>query len=226
MGAPLPPILRTVQFQLLYTDSADTDVRNILYFTYSNSMSATDLTTLCNNMKTQWNTHMASSTVPNVLLEEVFANDLSSDFAPQAADTLAAFPGTNGGTKLTSGAAFVISNETGLKYRGGHSRNYLPGIPENDLLDANTWSTAAQTAILNAWTAFLSAFIQTAVPAAVGTLVHVVAHRFGKTPDAPVLAGVSASKSVPLTSPFTTPISAYRTNPQVGSQRRRNQQLF
>jgi hypothetical protein len=224
--AQLPPVPKCIQFQLLYSDGADTDVRNMLYFTYTQTLSGTDLVTLCNNVMTEWGTNVAPHCVNTLLLEGVAGNDLSSDLAAQAVNSHPSVPGTGTGVPLTSGAAFVIGYETALKYRGGHSRNYLPGMPNTGLLDANTWTTTFQTAILNAWTAFLSGIVQTAVPVAVGTLQHVVAHRFGKSADAPVLGGSSVTRSVPLADPFTTPVTAVRTNPQVGSQRRRNQQQY
>lgn len=221
----LPFVPKTIQFQLVYTDQADSDIRNMLYFTYGNSLSATDLQTLCNSMASNWDAHMATNTTTNVALEEVFASDLSSDVSAQAASTLGVQTGGNAGGHLTSGAAFVMGYETSRKYRGGHARNYLPGMPVTGLADANTWTAAWQTTIVNAWSAFLNAFVSAAVPVAVGALTHVVAHRFGKTPGAPVLASSGAVKSVPLAVPFTDPITAIRSNPQVGSQRRRNQQL-
>jgi hypothetical protein len=224
--APLPPVPKTIQMQLIYTWGSNTNIRNLLYFTYTGSIGSSDLTSLCRSMKTQWTNHMASQTVGDCSLAEVFGNDLASSLGAQAIDGNPPVPGTNAGTRTTAGTAFVVSNETALKYRGGHSRTYIPGMPEANTTDSNSWSNTAQQAILSAWTAFISAFITTAVPAAVGTLQQVVAHRFGKTPNAPVLAADTDTPSVPLTNPFVTLVSGYRTNPQVASQRRRNQQGF
>lgn len=221
----LPPVPKCIQFQLLYTDGADTDIRNMLYFTYTQTLSSTDLQTLCNTMVTVWGSHMAGQTVQRCVLEGVIATDLSGPTSAEGSSSIASIPGTivpATSQGLTSGAAFVMSNITALKYRGGHSRNYIPGLPQSGLLDANTWTVAFQTTIINAWAAFLQAFVSTAVPTAVGVLQQVVAHRFGKTAGAPVLSGV---KSVPLSNPFTTAVTAHKTNPQVGSQRRRNQQF-
>jgi len=125
---------------------------------------------------------------------------------------------------MTNGAAVVISHETSRKYKGGHSRTYVAGMPRQSLSDGNTLSTLGATALLSAWNAFITAFITTAVPAAVGALQQVVAHRYGKTATAPVLSASTGVRSVPLTTPFTDPITASVINPQLGSQRRRNQQ--
>jgi hypothetical protein len=168
---------------------------------------------------------MAPNTAPNVSLLEVFGNDLNSQTGAQAADGQAPVVGSAlSGHELTSGAAFVMSNEGSVKYRGGHSRNYLPGMHNDVLADANTWTETFQAALLTAWSAFISEIISQA-PAAIGALAHVIAHRFGKSATAPVSAGTPSARSVPLTNPYTEKVVAYRTNPQVGSQRRRNLQI-
>jgi hypothetical protein len=220
----LPPIPKCVQATLFYLSSGGIPARNILYFSYTQTLSAADLGTICNNIATQWGSHMAAQTLSSWGLEGVGASDLSSQTAAQNGSTGATIPGTATGGLVGAAVSFVISNETARKYRGGHSRNYLPGIPQADLSDSNTWSVAAQTAILNAWTAFLQGIVTVGVPAAVGVLQHVVAHRYGKTAGSPVSASAPSTLSVPLTNPFFDQITAYKTNPQVGSQRRRNQQ--
>jgi hypothetical protein len=221
----LPPVPKTIKFQAEFTDSADSDIRNIHYVSYTNTASAGDLQTMTNAFVAQWTTHMGPQQVTTVSLEQVLAQDLSS---PTGAAALSGggSAGTNSGTHLTSGACFVMSNEAQFRYRGGHSRTYITGIPSSGLEDANTWTTAFQTGMVNAWSAFWSAFLAEASSTALGTLAHVVAHRFGKTATAPVdVPGYRlVARSVPLTSPWTEPVVAYRTNPQVGSQRRRNMQ--
>jgi hypothetical protein len=222
--AALPPIPNALQMQLIYSWGSNTDIRNILYFKYSGSISSGDLLTLVRSMKTSWTAHMAPQTVTDCFLTTVFGNDVASNLGAQAIDGNPAVAGTAAGTRTTAGAAFVIGNETALKYRGGHSRTYIPGMPESNTSDSNSWTTVAQQAMLTAWSAFIQAFITSAVPAAVGSLQQAVAHRFGKSATAPVLAADTDVPSVPLTSPFLQVITAYRTNPQVASQRRRNQQ--
>jgi hypothetical protein len=196
----------------------------MLYFTYTQTMSATDLGTLTNNMKNDWVTHMAGQTTANISLLEVFANDLSSVTAPEAVDSLPSRPGTivpATSPSLPYATCFVVGNETNRKYRGGHSRNYLPGMPQSGMVDGNTWSVAFQSAIITAWQAFLQEFVTTLVPTAVGVLTQTVAHRFGRPAGAPP---DSELPSVPLANPFTDTVVAYHSDPQVGSQRRRNHQ--
>jgi len=222
--APLPPVPKALQFQLFYSDGSGAEIINNIWFRYTQSCSAGDLQTLCDEIMTQYATHFAPQVMPNVILEEVFGNDHSSPTAPQAGNTHAPVPGTSTGTNsLSSGAAFVMSNLGSMKYRGGHSRTYIPGIAIGGLQDKNTWTQTAQVNALNGWQALWAAVIQ-AAPIALGVLARVIAHRYGRTSTSPVLTADSDLPSVPLTNPFTEDIVAYRTNPQVGSQRRRNQQ--
>jgi len=220
----LPPVPKTIQFTLFYNDNGNANVHNILYYTYSGTLALADLTTLCNNVMTAWGAQFAAQTMPSCSLVGVIGNDLSSNLAPKSASTSAAVPGTNAGQNLSNGATPVFSYLTSRKYRGGHSRTYTPGAVRNSLSDGNTWSGTARTAMQAAWVAFLNAIVTTAVPAAVGQLTHVVAHRYGKTATSPVSGTSSPTRSVPLTTPFTDPVTAVVLNPQIGSQRRRNQQ--
>lgn len=221
----LPPLPKVIQFKVFTNDNGNTNVQNILYFRYTGNVGSTDMQTLCNNLFTDWVTALFSHLVNTNHLLGVTGNDLSSVTAAKSASTAAVATATAVPPGVTSGAAFIIGHETSRKYKGGHSRTYLTGLPVSSLSDGNTWSAAAQTTILSAWNAFVTAFTSTLVPAAVGQLIQVVAHRYGASPTAPVLAGVSASKSVPLLTPFSDDVTASIANPQVGSQRRRNQQV-
>jgi hypothetical protein len=222
--AALPPVPKCIQFKLYFNDHGNSNVQNLLYFSYTGTLAATDLQTLCNNLMSQWATHMGVEQVNSCSLLGVTGNDLSSVTGAKAASTLGATTGTASPPGLSNGAACVISHESARKYKGGHSRTYVPGMQEASLSDGNTWLNTFQASILSAWNAFISAFIATAVPAAVGTLAQVVAHRYGASATAPVLSAASGRKSVPLATPFTDLVTGTTVNPQVGSQRRRNQQ--
>jgi hypothetical protein len=221
--AALPPVPKCLRFQFIYSDTGDFNIINNTYWSYTGAVSPTDLGTMCQTMATQWENHMASLFGNWVVLEEITGDDLASNTGAQAFYT-AALGGNNVGTgKLSSGACFVLSFEGSTKYRGGHSRIYLPAMPANNLGDPNSWTTGQATATVNAWLALRSAFIA-AIPVAVGTVLQVIAHRFGASATAPVaVTSASRVRSVPLDSPHTEPVVAIRGNLSVGSQRRRNQ---
>jgi hypothetical protein len=222
----LPFVPLTLQVQLIYTDDADSDIRNMLYFTYTGSAAATDVATLAGKFKTSWGSNVAPQICETTALEEVFITDLNGANGAQVVDGLASVAGANASSGVTSGAAFIISNLASYHYRGGHSRNYIPGAIVGGLADKNTWTTAYQSAMISAWSAFIKE-ITSATIGGLGTLAQVVAHRFGKTATAPVsVDGYKLTPlSVPLSDPWTEKVTAYRSNPQVGSQRRRNMQL-
>lgn len=221
----LPPVPKVLQIHLIYNDGGDADIRNILYFRYGGTAAAPDLVTLAQEVKTVWGTHMAGQHPTTLHLTSVFIDDLDSMTGAQAVDGNPSVSGNSPNAALTSGVAFVISNVGNLKYRGGHSRTYLPSIPTLETADPNTWSTTYQTSTLTAWQAFINAVIS-AAPAAIQLLGQVIAHRFGKSATAPVGALPPGSqRSVPLAVPIVENVVAHRTNPQVASQRRRNLQL-
>lgn len=220
----LAPVPSTIQFKLFFNDHGNSNVQTLLYVSYSSTLAQSDLQTLCNTCFTQWATHMLPNQVPNLSLLGVTGNDLSAVTAPKAASTFPSQAGTNAGSPIPNAANFIISHETARKYRGGHSRSYIMGMPANQLADGNTWTSPWQTTMLTAWNAFLSGLLTTGVPVAVGTLQHVVAHRYGRTKDGTPGTPDSDLPSVPLDKPFTDPVTAEVANPQVGSQRRRNQQ--
>jgi hypothetical protein len=218
-GEPVPNCIELV---FIMSDGGDTGMECHTYWGYNGSVSATDLTTMCSAAYGQWGAHILPQQGNWVTLEECFGNDLASITGAQAAFSGASI-GTSAGTgKLSSGTAFVLSFETSRKYRGGHSRIYIPGVPASDLADANSWTTTQATNMVTGWQAFRNALVA-AIPAAIGIVGQVVAHRYGASATAPVLGAPSVRKSVPLTHPFTDPVTAIRGNISVGSQRRRNQ---
>lgn len=214
----------TIQIILTGNDGADANVQNSLYFTYTGTAAGTDLNTLLGIVSAAWSANLAPQTINSYHLVRIQITDLNSKTGAQVQEALS-IAGTVVGTPVTSGAAAVVSGKESDRYRGGHRRVYLGGQETGHLLDNNTWTVAYQTALAAAWQAFVNQIIS-AAPAAMGALKDVIVHRYGATAGSPVLAtsGRARMKSVPLTTPITHPISGYVTNPQVASQRRRNQQ--
>jgi hypothetical protein len=220
----LPDVPLTIRIRLTSIDGGGAQMQNFMYYTYTGTAAATDLNTLMGIVVSAWSTNISPHYSTNGHLTGVEITDLNSKTGAKVAETVSV-AGTQAGNELTSGVAAVISGKESDRYRGGHRRIYLPSRNGNDLADANTWSVALQSAISAAWQAFVNQIIS-AAPAAIGAMKDVIVHRFGATAGAPVLAtsGRARMKSVPLTIPITHAITSYATNPQVASQRRRNQQ--
>lgn len=217
-------VANTIQILLQSNDGGDSNIQNSLYFTYSGSASATDLNTLLGVVASAWSATIAPQQPTNTHLTGITITDLNSKSGAKVGETLS-IAGTNPNAGMSSGVAVCISGKEPYRYRGGHRRIYLAGATEQDLSDKNTWTTAFQSAIASAWTSFVAEIIS-AAPATMGALKDVIVHRFGPSSNAPVkMEGYTVKvKSVPLTTPVTRPITSYVCNPQVASQRRRNQQ--
>jgi hypothetical protein len=215
----------TIAIKLTGSDGGGAQINNTYYFTYGTSAGSGDLTTLLGVVASSWSANISIHVPPTYHLLSIDINDLNSKTGAHVAETVSIAGTASPGTELSSGAAGLVSFKEGLKYRGGHSRTYIGGMTKENLADANTWSTAWQTILSTAVSTFISQLIS-AAPAAMGALKHVVVHRYGDTAGGPVLAtsGQARMKSVPLTVPITMPVTGYVTNPQVASQRRRNQQ--
>jgi hypothetical protein len=220
----LPNVPLTIRIKLIGNDGADANVQNAWYFTYTGTAAATDLNTLMGIVVSSWSANIAPNTSNAFHLTGVEITDLNSKTGAKVFETVSV-AGTVVSTELSSGAAVVVRGAEGDRYRGGHRRVYLSGRTTSELQDPNTWTVAFQTAIASGVQAFVNQIIS-AAPAALGALKDVVVHRYGASANAPVkMDGYTVKlKSVPLTTPITHPISGYSTNPQVASQRRRNQQ--
>jgi hypothetical protein len=221
----LPPVPNCLEITLQQSDGGDSNIENKFHLGYTLTVTTPDLTTLLSTIASAWGTHLAPIYNGGFSLIQIVGNDLASDFGAKVA--LAA---TGGGTAtgtgmLASGTAVVVQKKEAQKYKGGHPRTYLAGQLRENLQDSNTWKALWQTTVATAWQQFIHEIVTTAVPAAMGVLTEVVAHRHGDAPGGPVLAnGWKRQRSAVLTNPYTNPISSYTVNPQVASQRRRNQQ--
>lgn len=220
----LPNVPQTIEVLLQGSDGGGATFQNAWYFTYSGTADQTSLNTLMGVVVAAWSADLAPHIANTYHLTGVVITDLNSKTGAKVAETVSV-AGTLNGTPTTSGAAIVVSGKEPYRYRGGHRRVYLGGLLHEDLADANTLTAAFAAAMSAAVAAFVASIIS-AAPALLGALKDVIVHRFGPSPLAPVrMDGYKVSlKSVPLTTPITHPISSYATNPQVGSQRRRNQQ--
>lgn len=189
---------------------------------YTNTLGSTDASTLLGTLSTSWVTRMGPLTSTNYTLVQVSVNDLGSRTGVQVGlptSHVGSAPGANSYAALS----FVMSAKTALKYRGGHSRVYIPGISTAESSDANTWSAGGQAAVFTAWTGMLGD-LATSPPPTVGAMSNVVVRYYSSnkadfpTPPDPFVPPYL------LATPMVLPVTSWVSNPQYGSQRRRNQQ--
>lgn len=219
---PLPVVPSTIRFTLQYTWGGNPNVLNRFFMKYTNPPSQADMTTLCTKIGTSWNTRMAPLVPAALVLLEVGGDDLGSKTGTNVVVSVD-HPGTGAGTGLTAGACCIQSAQVSFKYRGGHPRVYLPALDASHLNDANTWSVAAIGLVGTAWTGIL-ADLASSPPVGVGALSQVAVHAYSSNPADFPSGHPTTPAPWPLATPVTYPINSWTTNPQVGSQRRRNQQ--
>jgi hypothetical protein len=106
-------------------------------------------------------------------LQGVVATDLTTDTSPQGS-FVGVSPGTLAGGRLPASTSMVVSNQTGRRYRGGHSRVYLPVGDDTKLLTDSTWTVAFVDAVGGDWNTVIN---DTAAGfwGAAGTVTHVMA---------------------------------------------------
>lgn len=218
---PYPPAPKTARFQLHTQISGGPVTLTRFFMSYTNALSATDATTLLTTLATSWNTRMAPFTSSLYTLTACSVNDLGSRTGVES--TLVVSHVGQGGGGGGAATSFVMSAHVALKYRGGHSRVYIPGVESTFLADQNTWSAASQGTVFSAWTGMLGD-LATSPPVGVGAMSQVTVRYISSdkadfpTPPDPFVPPYL------LATPMVLPVTSWSSNPQVGSQRRRNQQ--
>src|SRR5215467_12594453 len=114
-----------------------------------------DLTTLAASINTLWGTTLGSHRSSLCHLTQVVIQDISSETGSAGVNTTSN-PGTVAGTPLPANVAHVVSWKIARRYRGGHPRTYLPGVPGSVTNDARTLADTHVAAVLadaRAWLA-------------------------------------------------------------------------
>lgn len=219
----LPVVANVARFSLRYSYGGDSNVLNRFFMKYTGAMGSVDATTLCTTLASSWTTRFNAMYPTTLTLIDTGCLDLGSRTGINVILPVS-HPGTAAASlQLSAGAAIVIDGHVALRYRGGHPRVYLPPAVNSSLADANTWATANLATIFTAWTGML-ADLASSPPLAVGALSQVGVRYYSNN----ILDYPPGTVTVPpnhlLPVPMALPIGSWSVNPQVGSQRRRNQQ--
>lgn len=204
MPAPFP-VNKCVRVRTIWTDDAGTPHGIRQFFTYSGVNSDSDATLWADGVLTgAWGQLAAVMSVEKTITETII-EDLTSDTSPVGLVT-GTEPGAETGDFLPASVVAIGNFFIPRRYRGGHPRSALPFGVQSDLLNAQQWTTDAQTNFLAALAAYIE-MVAIAAPGALGAVTHVnVSYTTGGGP-----------RAVPL----TTPVSGYGVNQRVGAQRRR-----
>lgn len=152
----------------------------------------------------RFGTHLSA----NLALKSYIATDLASNTGARAEGALSG-SGATSGTMLPGNAAVVVSWSISLRYRGGHPRTYLAGIPSGQLVDSETLGSSAVTAYANDANSFIADLNALTVGGLTWEFVAVQYWLHGAHPPTPLATGT------------TRPISAGVVHPRLDTQRRR-----
>ena len=216
----VPKVLRTA---LKWATGNDTSayVRTFLSFT-GVSPTVAELVTLGASILGEWQLFMEYLNEDGSL-DEVTITDLTS---PTSAEATFSGPlvGSLTGGPLGAGSAVVLSEVVDRRYRGGHSRLYIPDLDSEILQTPQTFSSDWVANMQTVADSVFALYNEGGLWASAGaTAMCQVSYFEGFTP---VLYPSGRYHNVPnlRAIPLVTPISGIVVNPVMASQRRRNLQ--
>lgn len=217
----LPSVPHTLKVQLVYSDSSDQTVYNVMYFDYSGTAPGeADTVTLASTIFSaagEFDTLMTANTE----VTGVIVTDLSSPSAAQGEHN-GIIAGTRTGGSLSGGTAVVIGYNIARRYRGGKPRNYFPFLASADLQTRQLWTTAAVGNVHDQFSSFIGAVIGAqAGSTTISAHVNVSYYQGSRVVTSPT---TGRARNVPIlrAAPQVDTIQGFTVRPIPGSQRRRN----
>lgn len=114
-----------------------------------------DLVATREDFEDNWKTHVMPLLVTALVLQPIIVQDLFSDEG-QSHEGGTTQAGSVGQKPFPINAAMCVSWHQEQRYRGGHARTYLCGLPEVNNLDGRHFSPDAVTAFTTAMTTFFT----------------------------------------------------------------------
>lgn len=208
---PLPPADRAIRIRFAGVHQT-TVWNNVLYVQYTAGVpGAADLATLASDLATLYDTQLQQWLGTIIELKQVEAIDVSSG-SGNAGIWTGTLAGAVGGGVTPANVAVCISKKVARRYRGGHPRIYLGGIPTSSLADAKSFTPTFRNNMEVAAVAFRTA-INAKTYATTGqiTLANVSYYQGKGSDGKPLLRGV----------PLVEPIVGMAVNTRIDSMRRR-----
>ena len=221
---PRPAAPQVAQIVFEYAWDEDLRVINRFFQKYSTvgPLSDTGAIAWATACATSWNTHLAASTAPNVTLEQVTLTDLSSDTGVEVIVPVS-HVGTGSSPSVPAGVAWVVQAKIARRYRGGHPRQYMPGLPVSALHDSQSMTAATAAALTTDYTSF-RADCAAGAPTALQPATDVnVSYYQGFTNHTYPSGRVRPVPNL-RSSPVIDQIASFNVDIKLGSQRRRNLQ--
>jgi hypothetical protein len=202
--APLPDIANVLRVVTSGTYYA-TKWANVFHVKYDGTTpTVSDLNTFCTDFGNAYDGHLLEHVSDGVTLTEVTAVDLTSDVSASGAAAVS-HPGDIAGDSLSASVSVCLSWHISRRYRGGHPRTYLPGIPDSVTANVSQLSAGAVTNYESDAAGFMAAVNAIDVGGS-PVVLGCVSYRFNNAP-----------RITPLFEPFTSS----SVNSRLDSQRRR-----
>lgn len=153
--AVLPAVPQVARIQLHQTYGSDSNVMNTFHAKFTGSPQEADLNAWAVAVKQSWVTHLSGMVMPSLILNGVVITDLSSSNGATGSDIENNAGGNVSSTGVPGNVAMVMRFQINRRYRGGHPRQYISGLPNADLEDEDHWSAAT----INNWDAGYTLFM-------------------------------------------------------------------
>lgn len=185
---------------------------NIFYVIYAGTTPTdADLATAATSMRAAWLATLGASTCNTVTLSKTSIQDVSRNPGAYGENTTTA-AGTAGATGFPANVSVCVSKKVARRYRGGHPRLYLPGVPSTYSADGRSIVGGSLTA-LNANVAAWRTQINAITTASTGALTLAnVGYYYTPVPHQP---------PVLRPSPIVEAVVSCSVNSRLDSQRRR-----
>lgn len=151
---PLPDVAGVVKIRLLGKTSGGTNWANVLHAKVTGVLSQTTLNTCATSIRGYWLSDLAPLIVPTWSLTTVEITDLTTRSGAQGTDTTGA-AGASAGLTGPANLAACLTLKIPNRYRGGHPRMYLGGVPQTNTVDGVVWASGKATAYTAGGRAFL-----------------------------------------------------------------------
>lgn len=198
---PFIPAVNTARLELVCQAFGQT-VENVFYFKKSDAWDTASLTNLATEAFAAWDDHIGPITSNAVTLLLLRATDVAVEGGAGVEVSGAGHTGSNSSSAAAPlGTTAATKFSTGLTGRSNRGRVYFIGLTKNDLAN-NQLTTGVPTTLTNAWTDFFGQ-IATELPGVEHAIVSYCHNNAWRT------------------SAVVTPVTAYSTDPNVDSMRRR-----
>lgn len=210
---PLPPVPNVIKAVVAGATSFLKNWETIFHWVYHGvAPTSGQLRTLAGDILAAFGDNFLPLMPPSTMLVKAITTDLSTVMMPSMeADN--PLPGTSTADKLPANCALLYNWDVGMRYQGGHPRNYIYAGTDENLLNESEWNPAFITTAQSAMSDFADAIDGLTLGGTTLDNMVMVSYYQGKDP----ITGKPARRAVPLVLDYLE----FSVNPLVGSQRRR-----